>query len=228
MGNLTSDFYKNATDFSSIVNSSYFENNSLWQSEGYNGTAAPEGENGTTQKDDTDPIAPAEKIEKKSADEEKKKSEEGYLFGAALLGLAAVLGTGILAMLYLKLIANTGKSKEIENRIRQAQEEFRKIDLDALLAETERLGAQGKQREAVIFAYHGFEDYQAFLTRLFNRPALTAREYAQLLSNLPQYGEVKQIVDAFERTAYRDRSEYREEYELTVDVIRKMILRKKG
>lgn len=162
---------------------------------------------------------PEEKIQKDLQTEEKT-----YEFAALLLlGASLILGIGIIYLIIknvIDIVSTHSQEKNIEKQIRKAEYIFKKINLDKLIYEVEELGKKKRYKEAVIHAYRGLESYIAFITRLFNYPYLTAREYGSLVSKLKYYKDVKIIIKSFEDTRYTKNRNYQKEYKKVIQALK--------
>ncbi len=121
--------------------------------------------------------------------------------GGFLLFVLAVF-IAVLSLFYFRKPAPS-KTKELEEKIKQRIKEIKKfVDIAKVIEKVKVLGEKSQYNAAIVYGYNEIADYIAYIFDLFNDPALTAREFENVVNQIKTIRSLNIIVENFEKAKY--------------------------
>ena len=117
-----------------------------------------------------------------------------WALGASLL---IVVALGALVLVQARV-----RRSLAEQEADKAVELFRKVNIKRVIREYKELGKKREYKKAIVFAYNELADFIAYVSRVFNDPSKTAREFAQAIAGRVDVRSLEEITRLFEKVLY--------------------------
>lgn len=168
--------------------------------------------NGDTNKDNGENSENKDSEEK--TEEEKRAEKDKGIVGEIKQAVSSIgknyvkngLEIIILAVIFLvayfiykKYARGESIDNKIEERIRSVN---RFVNIDEVIGKVELLYEKKEYNTAIIYGYNELEDYIAYVFDVINDPALTAREFENLIAKVSLLKSLNVIIENFERAKY--------------------------